>query len=364
MKVNIKSMPKAFAFLPLIGLVFLSSCSIRPVAWNPLPAPAFESELELNTELVASKKIDLLGYYGAEDFVVDSEGFLYTGVHSSPTDFSSGAILRFKKDGSAEEFMKTSGWITGMSFDQTGGLVALMHGVGLLRIQAGRVDTLLTHTSDGKPLLMGAGLKIDQEGMIYFTNLSSTNKPSPKYFNKLILEMKPTGGVYRYDPKLDLVTEISSGNYFGNGLELSENEDFLLVSETSKYRILKYWLKGPKAGTKEVFADNLPGFPNNISRAKNGNYWLGFTTKRNMQLEKLHSKPGMKKIVYSLPSFLQPAPEAFGMVLELDDSGKITRALFDPSGETVKEAGAVFENEGCLFLGGDVVQYVSKIKIK
>lgn len=364
MRVNTISISKAFTFLPFIGLVFLTSCSIRPVAWEPLPAPVFESELELNSELVASEKIDLLGYYGAEDFVVDSEGFIYTGVHSGPTDFSKGAILRFKKDGSAEEFMKTSGWITGMSFDQSGGLVALMHGVGLLRIQAGVVDTMLTHTSEGMPLLMGAGLKIDREGFIYFTNLSSTNMPSPKYFNKLILEMKPTGGVYRYDPIQDIVTEISAGNYFGNGLELSENEDFLLVSETSKYRILRYWLKGPKAGTKEVFVDNLPGFPNNISRSKNGHYWIGFTTKRNIQLDQLHTKPGMKKLVYGLPSFLQPAPEAFGMVLELDDTGKITRALFDPKGECVKEAGAVFENDGYLFLGGDVVQYVSKSKIK
>ena len=61
-----------------------------------------------------------------------------------------------------------------------------------------------------------------------------------------------------------------------------------------KYRILKYWLKGKKAGTSEIFLDNLAGFPNNISRKENGNFWVGFTTKRNDQLDDLHPKKSMK----------------------------------------------------------------------
>ena len=59
---------------------------------------------------------------------------------------------------------------------------------------------------------------------------SSTQKSSPKYFNKLILEMKKTGGVYCYDPNSKSVEVISEGNYFANGLELSPEEDYLLLS--------------------------------------------------------------------------------------------------------------------------------------
>ena len=43
------------------------------------------------------------------------------------------------------------------------------------------------------------------------------------------------------------------------------------------YRIQKYWLKGPKAGTSEIIMDNLPGFPDNISSNGKGIYWVAHT---------------------------------------------------------------------------------------
>lgn len=250
-----------------------------------------------------------------------------------------------------------------MQFDKNGALIALMNDVGLIRINQDKsIDTLLTKTPDGQSIRMGTGLKISSDGIIYFVNMSSTEKTSMKYINKLILEMKPTGGVYAYDPQKGITTTYSEGNYFGNGLEISSNEDFILVSETSKYRILKYWIKGDKKGESEVFMDNLPGFPNNISKNNNGNFWLGFTTKRNDQLDKIHSKVGMKKFVYGLPTFIQPQPEKFGMVLEISEEGEIIKSLFDTKGSYVSEAGAIIGHEGYLYLGGDVVSYVSKIK--
>ena len=146
-------------------------------------------------------------------------------------------------------------------------------------------------------------------------------------------------------------------------MEISQNEDFILVSETSKYRILKYWIKGDRKGQSEVFMDNMAGFPNNISKSQSENYWIGFTTKRNDQLDKIHPKVRMKKIVYGLPSFVQPKPEKFGMVLEVSDKGEILRSLFDSNGKRVTEAGAVLEHNGYLYLGGDIVSYVSKSKL-
>lgn len=343
--------------------LLLASCAIDPQAWTSAPKPILEDEINLNDILLNIDKIDLLGYSGAEEFISDSAGNIYTGVHKSPTDFSSGAILKITKEGVVEEFLKTDAWVTGMAFNQLGHLVALMNGVGLISIHNGEVDTLLTETTLGKPILMGSGLKIGNDGTIYFANLSSTNQSSPKYFNKLILEMKPTGGVYAYDPRHKIVEVLSDGNYFANGLELSANEQYLLVSETSKYRILKYWLKGEKRGEVEVFMDNLPGFPNNIQLNSRGNYWIGFTTKRNDQLDKIHPNPGIKRLVYNLPEFLQPAADRFGMVFEVNKFGKVIRALYDSTGVEVSEAGAVYEYGEYLYLGGDVVPYVSKFKL-
>ena len=36
------------------------------------------------------------------------------------------------------------------------------------------------------------------------------------------------------------------------------------------YRIQKYWLCGDKAGTAEIFIENLPGFPDNVSSNEKG----------------------------------------------------------------------------------------------
>jgi len=73
--------------------------------------------------------------------------------------------------------------------------------------------------------------------------------------------------------------------------------------------------------------DNLAGFPNNISINKN------------------------KKFVYSLPSFIQPKPEKFAMILEISSEGEILQSLFDSKGKSVTEAGAVIEHKGYLYLG-------------
>ena len=350
--------------ITILSILLFDSCAIKPKAWVPPLKPEFKDVLTLNERLTNASKINLLGYYGAEEFAVDAAGNIYCGVHKGEKDFSSGAILKITPNDSVQEFLVTPHWVTGMQFDKNGDLIALMNEVGLVRITPNAsIDTLLSKTPSGEPIRMGSGLKIASDGEIYFVNMSSSNKTSLKYINKLILEMQPTGGIYSYNPHTKITTTISEGNYFGNGLEISVDEDFILVSETSKYRILRYWVEGKNKGTSEIFMDNLPGFPNNISKNDNGHFWIGFTTKRNDQLDKIHPKVGMKKLVYSLPSFIQPKPTKFEMVIEITNKGKILQSRFDSKGLIVKEAGAIIEHNGYLYLGGDVVSYISKSKL-
>lgn len=344
--------------------ILINGCGIHPEAWQPPLKPGFEGDLQLSEKLANISKIDLGEWNGPEEFAFDAFGNLYYGVHKGAKDFSKGAILKISPEGQVDEFLKTTAWVTGMQFDKQGNLLAMMNGLGLIRIDQNKnVEVLVTKDADDRPILMGSGLTIASDGKVYFANLFSQNTSSSKYINKLFLELKSTGGVYCYDPRTKLTETISRGNYFANGLELSKDESFLLLSETSKYRILKYWLKGDKAGTSEIFLDNLAGFPNNISRRDNGNFWIGFTTKRNDQLDSIHSKKRMKKFVYGLPAFVQPKAEKFGMILEISDAGTILQALFDPSGEFVMEAGAVKEFRNNLYIGGDVVSYIAKYSI-
>ena len=89
---------------------------------------------------------------------------------------------------------------------------------------------------------------------------------------KIILESKPDGGLFRYDPKTKKVETLIDGALFANGVAVSKNDDFVLMVELTTYRVLRYWLKGKKKGETDIFIDNLPGFPNGISRRPDGSF--------------------------------------------------------------------------------------------
>ena len=44
--------------------------------------------------------------------------------------------------------------------------------------------------------------------------------------------------------------------------------------------MFRYYLKGPKTGQIEIFADNLPGLVDNIRPRQGGGYWAGLAVVR------------------------------------------------------------------------------------
>jgi sugar lactone lactonase YvrE len=360
---NIKSV---FLVLSIVTqMLLLQSCRIKPVAWQPQTKPLFAGTTKLNNELTTVTKIDLGGWVGAEDIVFDSAGNLYCGVHKAENDFSDGKILKINPDGKIEIFYDAGSWVAGLHFDKQGNLIALSHKEGLISISPQKIVTVLANKDEkGNTFFIPNGMDIDSKGNIYFTNTSSESPYTIKYGRKLILEMKPNGGLYQYNPTTKEVKTLIDGTYFGNGVVISKDESFVLMVETTQYRILKYWIKGEKAGKTEVFMDNLHGFPNGISIREDGTFWLGFTTKRNDALDKIHHKPGMKKFVFGLPNWLQPKEDKFGMVMHLSENGTILNTFFDSTGIIMPEAGSVKEQNGFLYMGGDNLSYIGKYKLK
>ena len=350
-----------FVVSALVGLT-ISSCSLKPLAYEPPTIPAFEGTTQLNDKLLNSDEIQLDGWFGPEDILFDSLGKLYTGVHNE--DFSDGRILKIDTSGKVEEFYNSGSWVAGLHFDKKSNLIALSHKQGLISISPSKQVTVLAATDEnGKPFLIPNGMDIADNGMIYFTNTSEISAYNIKYGRKVIMEMRPLGGLYSYDPVTNKVKTLIDGTYFGNGVVISKDQDYLLMVETTKYRVLKYWLTGKNAGTTDVFIDNLPGFPNGISIREDGSYWLGFSTKRSEALDKIHPKKGMKKFVYGLPEFMQPKAEPFGMVINLSKEGEILKSLYDTQGAILSEAGAVKEFNGYLYIGGDVLPHIGKYKL-
>jgi hypothetical protein len=50
--------------------------------------------------------------------------------------------------------------------------------------------------------------------------------------------------------------------------------------------------------------------------------------------------------------------------MNISADGQILQSLFDSKGTTIPEAGAVKEQNGYLYLGGDVVPHIGKYKLE
>ena len=175
--------------------------------------------------------------------------------------------------------LKLHGRPLGMKFDENENLIVCDADKGLLSINPQGVVTVLATSANGIPFKFTDALDIASDGIIYFTDASAKYGASEHLYD--LLESKPHGRFLSYDPSTGQVKQLLKDLYFANGVALSQQEDFVLVNETYRYRIVRYWLKGPKAGTHDTFIDNLPGFPDNISSNGKGTFWLALFTVRN-----------------------------------------------------------------------------------
>ena len=327
--------------LPLLWFI-LSPSPIDSVAWQPPEPPLMEGNFAPNEKLKASELIAQGLVYGPEDVAVDDNGVIYGGTQD-------GKIVRVFPDGRYQEWIDLGGRPLGLHFDQDGNLIVCDAYKGLLSINPEGSVTVLTNSAEGGAFAFTDDLDIASDGKIYFTDASSKWN-QPDYMLDL-LEGKPYGRFLVYDPATEQTTVLLKDMYFPNGVALSQNEDFVLINETWRYRIVRYWLKGDKKGTSDMFIENLPGFPDGVSSNRNGTFWLALPTPRNPKVDNMYPKPWLKNFVVKLPKSIQPKPVEYGFVLGLNEQGEVTHNLQDPSGIHVKEITSVEEHKGYIYLG-------------
>jgi len=341
------------AILLIIILITLKS-PVDPVAYNAPQKPAMTGMLAPNdllqrAELLAKGKIN-----GPEEVAVDEKGRLYFGTPA-------GTISRLLSDGVIETFATTGGRPLGMKFDPKGNLIVADAYKGLLFVDPQGVIKILATSADGVPFRCTDALDVAKNGTIYFTDAS--DKFQLKDYLLDMIEARPHGRLMRYDPVSGKVTVLLSGLHFANGVALSKNEDFVLVNETCTYSIHRYWLAGPKAGTNDMFIENLPGFPDNISSNGKGKFWLALITVRNDMLDKLHQYPKIKSFIGKLPASLWSKTERYGFVVALDERGNITGTLQDPTGKHLYDVTSAQEYSGYLYLGSLHADRIGKLEV-
>ena len=348
------------ALLAIVSVLMLTSCSSRPLAWHP---PKQSDNIKTNELLQKTEWIDLKGYYGPEDIAIDSVGNIYAGVRPKKDDFSDGKIIKIDKDGEISTYADTHSWVCGLHFDKEENLIGCDTQRGLISVdKRGKIITLASQDDRGRKILIPNDVDIAEDGVIYFSNTSSTMKFNPDNARKILAEQRADGALYSYNPNTKEIKTLIDGTYFGNGVAVSQDGSFVLLVDLARYQVRRHWLKGEKAGSTDIFIDNLPGLPNGISRRKDGSFWLGFTTERVAILDTIHPYPWLKQLVLALPRWMQPPQKPYGIVMHLSQEGEILQSYYDTSGKFVSEASSIEEYEGELYLGGDLIDHIGRFR--
>ena len=332
-----------FIFVMSLLYLFFWPVPVNPVVWKPPYSPAMEGVYVPNSTLSQAEILGEGDGIGPEDVAVDAEGNIYAG-------FEEGVIMRYKHDGSGgESFAQTGGRPLGLDFDTAGNLIVADALMGLLSIDPNGQITVLTSGASGVKFGFADDVDVADDGTIYFSDASS--KIDITDYRHDIVEHRPYGGLYAYDPINERTYLVEDRMFFANGVAVSPDGNFVLVNETSEYRVRKVWVKGSKQGRSKILLDGLPGFPDGISSNGKGVYWIALPSRRQAIIDNLSDNPLLRKMILRLPEAIQPAPERYGFVLGIDGDGNIVHNLQDPSPESFSPITSVEEHGGMLYLG-------------
>ncbi|KAH7640438.1 LOW QUALITY PROTEIN: adipocyte plasma membrane-associated protein [Dermatophagoides farinae] len=159
---------------------------------------------------------------------------------------------------------------------------------------------------DGKPSKFFDDLVVVEENddiIVYITDVS--RKFSIDMWCYTYLEPDSTGRILRYSTNNQNVTTILENLCFPNGIEITDNNQSLLICELTKRRIIEFQLNGTEKGKCSVLMDNLPGEPENIRRTSNKtkeSYWVGLALTRDYNsklsfMDDYSDEPNLRKLI-------------------------------------------------------------------
>lgn len=333
---------------------------IEPKAWEAPPNPGYTGPFAVNERLKGLETLPIAGNHGPEDIALDARGRIYAATHE-------GNIVRLSADGSESEiWVSTGGRPLGIDFDGKGNLIVADAFQGLLSIGPDGTAAELATEADGIPIRYADDVDVAADGKIYFSDASTKfgAKESGGTYEGSLLDLMEHGGHGRllvYDPAGGKAKTLLDGLNFANGVAVSHDQRAVLVNETGNYRVLRFWIEGPRKGTSETVIGELPSFPDNISAGEDGRYWVAFVSPRNPLADNLSDKPFMRKVIQRMPAFLRPQAVPYGHIMAIDDKGTVTADLQDPDGNYPLNT-SVTETKDYLYIGSLVAPVLARFK--
>lgn len=347
-----------------VGLLVAWPSPIDSRPFDAGPMPALDGPFAQNRLLEACERISVGEVGHADKLLVDDEGRIYAGDEA-------GRILRLLLDGrggySLEVYAEPGGRPMELDFDPDGNLVvADLHG-SHFRIDRNR-ETRRLPTLEGLPLGT-AGVAVARDGIVYYGAHTERHGDTDQLEAFMsMLAASPSSELRAFDPKTGRVRTLVDGLLLPVGVELSANEDFVAVAEFFAYRVTRYWLSGPRAGTSDRLVENLPGMVDGLASDGRGTFYLTLPGYRAPALDWLHQHPWAKNQLAKLLPFLLrlglapgPAPSA---VLALDETGRILRSFQDPEAKVVSSVTAAEVYEGDLYLTSIAGDWIARCPIE
>jgi sugar lactone lactonase YvrE len=213
---------------------------------------------------------------GTEDVAVVTSGRYAGWVHTGTDD---GSILRVRPDGAQiERVATTRGRPLGIEVLPDGRLVVCDAHRGLLRVDPadGAVEVLVGQV-EGLPMRFCNNAAVASDGSVWFSD-SSSRYGQDRWRDEMLRRTR-TGRLLHWVEGGE-VEVVLDGLDFANGVALAPDGTFLVVAETSGRRLLRVWLTGQQAWQREVFAGDLPGYPDNVSTGSDGLIWVALGAAR------------------------------------------------------------------------------------
>ena len=322
---------------------------------------------ELNNRLSEADPIGLGELEGPEDVILDRDDHLYCGTRH-------GEIVRFFAPDytRSEVFAHIGGFPLGLAFDRDGNLLSCVGAMGLYSISPDHVvrklsaetRRSLTSVVDDARLRDPNDLDVAPDGKVYFTD--STKRYDAHQWALDSVENRGTGRLLVYDPKDGSTRTLLDGYRYTNGVAMAHDNKSLYFCESWACRIHRYWLEGPKAGTAECVIRDMPGYPDNVNRASDGNYWMAWLGMRTPSFDLSLRHPAMRKrMARRLPQdeWLFPNINTGGVV-KFNDHGEIIQTYGDLSGLAHPMVTSMREHKGFLYIGGILNNRVGRYRIE
>ncbi|WP_339028302.1 SMP-30/gluconolactonase/LRE family protein [Bradyrhizobium symbiodeficiens] len=348
----------------------ISKVYVAPTYHALPPPPPTEigsgGPFEQNDKLRDVSLIGLGRIEAPEDVILDRNDVLYAGSRH-------GDIIRFFPPDyeRMEVFAHIGGQPLGMAFDKQDNLYVCIGGMGLYRITPdGTVEKATDETNrslysvnDDSRLRLADDLDITDDGLIFFSE--ATVRYEMDEWPVDGLEARGNGRIICYDTKTGTTHTALRGLKFPNGVAIASDGQSILFAETFGCSIKRYWFAGPKKGDVEIVMDNLPGYPDNINLASDGNYWLALVGMRSPSLDLAWKMPGFRRRMAKrvpVDEWLFPNINT-GCVVKFNEQGKILESFWDLKGLNHPMITSMREHRGYLYLGGIANNRIGRFKL-